>query len=88
MWPKSLHNPVETPATISAVARTALKHRADGRFDTQTISMETTLVKLTGFETRVQTGTTPPTGETAFSLLGTIAGKIQRTLKLVPDCPT
>ena len=52
MWPKSLPNPAETPATISVVARTALKHQADGGFDTQTISMETTLAKLTGFEIR------------------------------------
>lgn len=51
MWPESPRNPAETPATISAVARTALKHQADGGFDTQTISMETTLAKLTGFET-------------------------------------
>jgi hypothetical protein len=52
MWPKSPRKPVETPATISVVARTALKHQTDGGFDTQTISMVKTLATLTGFETR------------------------------------
>jgi hypothetical protein len=34
-----------------------------------------------------ETGTPSPTGETACSLLGTIAGRIQRTSNLNPNHP-